>query len=133
MKRRDFLKGVGGLFGGLFLFGKGKAKAGAAIDMAELRKQNPRYLISCGNDPVLEIIVKKTFSKEAGPLEISLRNEEGKFLFFSRLISPLEMTKGKVLRFPLQPLPSKGPMHVVFGYYGRVPSDGLLETNIIYS
>lgn len=58
MKRRDFLKSIGGLIGGLSLFGKGKAKAvvkkPAAIDMAELRKQNPLYRISCGKTCLID-------------------------------------------------------------------------------
>ncbi len=122
MKRRDFLKGVvcSACYGSLIGCNLNKPPLTPACE-------------SGGDYPALEIIVKKTFSADAGPLQISMQNENGELLFMSQLISPLEMTKGKILKFSLQQLPSKGSMRVIYGYYGRVPSEGLLETNIINS
>lgn len=127
MKRRDFLKGVAGCVGVACC-----DCYGSLIGCPENNLSAAQNHKKTG-DHALEIIVKKTFSTEAGMMRIGLMNGRGEFLFLSHHISPQELTEGKEFRFPLPPLPVKGSVQVVYQFYSQQPKHGAIEANIIYN
>ncbi len=121
MKRRDFLKGC-----------VCSACYGSLIGCPENEYAKALGYKNANGKQQLEIIIKESFSCEAGPMQVGLINSNDRYLFRSGFIFPAELTKGKIFNFPLPPLNRENSVRVVYSYHGPCPKHGMLETNIIY-